>query len=327
MKLDPLFVLFGLLAFIAVFIALEAIYIWWSEKYSNEAKRLQTRLQKISNDNDLFIQQHSILKNRLRDNEHVWLDYLSRIVDLQKIDSLMMQSGKFWSINQFVQYSIIALFVGVIIGLMIDKGIVITLILGFASMFIPYIYIQREKNKRFDKLEAQLPEAIDSIARSLKAGHSFMSAFSMIGEELQDPIATEFRVSLEETNLGVPLNEALLNLSKRVPITDLKFFVIAILIQRESGGNLAEILTSMSKIIRERFKLMGEVKTLSAEGVMSAKVMWAMPFLMIGLMSAIAPYYGPILFGTPTGIFFLKVGFVMMVIGGLWMRKVVKIRV
>lgn len=327
MKLDPQLVLFGVLAFLAVFIALQAIFTWWREKHSEEAKRLQTRLQKISNDRDLFVQQHSILKNRLKDNEHVLIDYLNRLVDLQKLDAVLMQSGKFWSINQFIQYSIIWAFVGVIIGLIIGKGLFVTTAITVALLFVPYLYIQREKNKRFDKFQAQLPEAIDSIARSLKAGHSFMSAFSMIGEELQDPIATEFRISLEESNLGVPLNEALLNLSKRVPITDLKFFVIAILIQRESGGNLAEILTSMSKIIRDRFKLMGEVKTLSAEGVTSAKVMWAMPLIMMGLMSIVAPYYAPLLFGTEAGIFFLKVGFVMMVIGGLWMRSVVKIRV
>lgn len=327
MKLDPQLVLFGVLAFLAIFIALQAIFVWWREKHSDEAKRLQTRLQKISNDRDLFVQQHSILKNRLKDNEHVWLDYLNKLVDLQKLDAVLMQSGKFWSINQFVQYSIFWAFAGAVIGLIIGKGLFITIAITLVLLFVPYLYIQSEKNKRFEKFQTQLPEAIDSIARSLKAGHSFMSAFSMIGEELQDPIATEFRITLEESNLGVPLNEALLNLSKRVPITDLKFFVIAILIQRDSGGNLAEILTSMSKIIRERFKLMGEIKTLSAEGSMSAKVMWAMPFLMIGMMTVIAPYYGPILFGTEAGIFFLKVGFVMMVIGGLWMRSVIKIKV
>lgn len=327
MKLDPQFVLFGVLAFLAVFIALQAIFVWWREKHSEEAKRLKTRLQKISNDRDLFVQQHSILKNRLKDNEHIWLDYLSRFIDLQKLNGLLMQSGKFWSINQFIQYSIIWSSSGILIGFVIGKDLLITIVLGLGMLFVPYFYILSEKNKRFDKFQTQLPEAIDSIARSLKAGHSFTSAFSMIGEELQDPIATEFRITLEESNLGVPLNEALLNLSKRVPITDLKFFVIAILIQRESGGNLAEILTSMSKIIRDRFKLMGEVKTLSAEGVTSAKVMWAMPFVMMGLMSIIAPYYAPLLFGTEAGIFFLKLGFVMMVIGGLWMRSVVRIRV
>ncbi|OZA05018.1 MAG: hypothetical protein B7X95_08050 [Methylophilaceae bacterium 17-44-8] len=327
MKLDTLFALFGILAFIAVFLVLEALFIWWREKYSQEAKRLSIRLKKINNDNDLFIKQHNILKSRLIDNKNAWLTLLGHGIDLERIDQLIMQSGKFWSINQFIQYSTIGFFTGILLGLTINMGFLIAFLLGLVFMFFPIIHIMIERNKRFDKFQLQLPEAIDSIARSLRAGHSFMAAFTMVGEELQDPIATEFRITLEESNLGVPLNETLLNMSKRVPVTDLKFFVIAILIQRESGGNLAQILTSMSKIIRERFKLMGEIKTLSAEGIMSAKVMWALPFLMIALMSAISPAYAPILFGTEMGIFLLKTGFFMMVVGGLWMRSVVKIKV
>lgn len=327
MNLDPQFVLFIILAFVSIFLAIEAIYIWWREKHSNEARRLNTRLLQISNDDDLFIKQHSILKNRLQDNKSWRVNMLKHLIDIHKLDALLLQSGKLWTVQKFLNYTMVGLLAGLVLGFMINRGAIITLILMALLTAWPLIYILYERDKRIEKIQKQLPEAIDSIARSLKAGHSFMGAFSMIGEELSDPIATEFRITLEESNLGVPLSDALLNFSNRIPLTDLKFFVIAILIQRESGGNLAEILTSMSKIIRERFKLMGEVRTLSAEGRTSAWVMWLMPFFMMGIMSALSPSYAPILFGTESGQFLLKVGLVLMILAAIWMRKIVKIKV
>ena len=147
-----------------------------------------------------------------------------------------------------------------------------------------------------------------------------------MGEELADPIATEFRITMEENNLGVNINEAMQNLAERVPLTDLKFFVVAVLIQRETGGNLAEILSNISIIMRDRFKLRRQIGVMTAEGRLSAKILGVMPIIMLGLMATLNPTYGPLMFNSPTGIYSLKVGAVMMILGFIWMRSIINIK-
>ena len=147
-----------------------------------------------------------------------------------------------------------------------------------------------------------------------------------MGEELADPIATEFRITMEENNLGININEAMQNLAERVPLTDLKFFVVAVLIQRETGGNLAEILGNISNIIRERFKLRRQIGVMTAEGRLSAKILGAMPIIMLMIMSALNPTYAPLMFNSPTGIYSLKIAAVMMILGFIWMRSIINIK-
>ena len=132
------------------------------------------------------------------------------------------------------------------------------------------------------KIERQLPDALDLMTRALRAGHAFSSALKMAGEEMAEPIAGEFRTVHDEVNFGVSLEQALTHLSERVPLTDLRYFVVAVLIQRDSGGNLTEILGNLSQLIRERLKLLAKVKVLSSEGRMSAWILGLMPFFLAG---------------------------------------------
>jgi tight adherence protein B len=185
----------------------------------------------------------------------------------------------------------------------------------------------RAKEKRFKQLEEQLPEAADMLSRSLKAGHSFATALGMVGDEMPDPIASEFRIAFDQTSFGVPLNDALGELATRVPIPDLRYFVIAVLIQRESGGNLAEILSNISQLVRSRLALLGKVRALSAEGRLSAWVLGAMPFGLGGLMSIVNPDVLPILWNDPAGFKMIEVSLVAMLFGFVWMRKIVRIHV
>jgi len=194
-------------------------------------------------------------------------------------------------------------------------------------MMVPYILVLRARAARLIKIEQQLPEAADFLARAMRAGHSFTNVLQMVGTELPEPLSGEFRAAHEEINYGVPMNEALYNLAERIPLTDLRYLVIAVVIQRESGGNLAEILGNISHIIRERLKLLGKVRVLSAEGRMSAWILGLMPFCVMAFMTIVNPRYVSLLWTDPTGIKMLWYGAAMILIGVLWIRRVIHIRV
>lgn len=323
---NPIFILFSVLVFFTFLLLVQFGVLFWREKHSKEAKKLATRLDSINHISH-YEKEISILRKRFQDSESPIVKVAQKFIDLRNLDLVLLQSGKSWSVEDFGRHTLIFFAGSFCLSLLAGTGLFLSLILGLLICLCPLIYILKERTQRLEKIEYQLPEAIESMARSLKAGHSFQSAFKIVGEEFSEPLACEFRTTLEESNLGIPLNEAMLNLSKRVPITDLKFFVIAIMIQRESGGNLANVLTSMGQIIRERFQLMREIKTLSAEGRMSGIVMWVMPILIIPMMSVMTPYYSELLFHTDAGLFMLQAGGVLMLFAGLTMRKIVNIKV
>lgn len=326
MKINTQLMLFAVLGFFACFLFFEVILLVWKEKHSAEARKLASRLKGVASDN-VYRNEISILRSRIQDSQSQLIKIIGWFFDIRELDILLLQSGKLWSVEQFTRYIFLFFVSGFVIGLVSGFDWIWCMLFGACASLLPLMHIYLERSKRLKLVEQQLPDAIDSMARSLKAGHSFQSAFKIVSDEFAEPLAGEFRISLEETNLGVPLGEAMLNLSRRVPITDLKFFVIAILIQRESGGNLAHVLTSMSKIIRDRFQLMRDISTLSAEGRTSAWVMWLMPVMIVPLMSAITPYYAKLLFGTEVGLTLLKIGFVLMIFAGLCMRKIIQIKV
>jgi tight adherence protein B len=177
------------------------------------------------------------------------------------------------------------------------------------------------------RIEQQLPEAADFIARALRAGHSFTNVLQIVGNEMPEPLSTDFRIAREEINYGVPMAEALHNMASRIPLTDLRYLIIAVLIQRETGGNLAEILTSISHMIRERLKLVDRVRVLSAEGRMSAWILGLLPFGVAGMLVLTNPDYIQILWTDPTGIKLLWTALFMIIIGVLWLRKMIRIHI
>ena len=209
----------------------------------------------------------------------------------------------------------------------LDKPWTFSLAAGFVLAAIPWLRLSRARTLRLRILERQIPEALDLMARAMRAGHAFPTAVKMVGEEMAEPIAREFRILFDETNYGVPMNEALLRLADRVPITDLRYFVIAVMIQRESGGNLAELLDNISAIVRARLKLLGEVRTLSAEGKLSAWILGALPFCVGAVVQLVNPKFMSVLWTDPAGLKAVGGALVMMVIGVLWMRKIIRIRV
>lgn len=192
---------------------------------------------------------------------------------------------------------------------------------------IPISVVTFKRNRRLKAFEKTFPEAIDLLGRAVRAGHSFSTGLEMITTELPDPVAGEFRTTFEEQNFGLPLRDALLNLAERIPLIDVRFFVTAVLIQKDTGGNLAEILDNLSKVVRERFRILGEVRIRTAQGRMTAGILIALPPVMALVLRSINPSYMKPLFHDPLGPYVLAFAAFLQIVGSLLLWKIVNIEV
>jgi tight adherence protein B len=199
---------------------------------------------------------------------------------------------------------------------------------GAAAMgALPLLWLVMRKKKRIKTFTSQMPDALELVARALRAGHGLASGLNVVADEMPAPIAHEFGRIFEEQNLGIPLEDALRGLSERVPTMDVRFFVTAVVIQRATGGDLAEVLDKIGRIIRERFQIHGQVQALTAEGRLSGVVLLAMPPSLLGFIHLTNPDYVRLLFTTPVGVKMLTFAGVMQVIGAIAIKKIITIKV
>ncbi len=196
---------------------------------------------------------------------------------------------------------------------------------GAAAAMLPIMYARRVARKRVDAFEAQFPDCLEFISRSMRAGHAFSVALDMAHREFSDPLSTEFRRAFEEQKLGQPLEIVLRKLAQRVPSMDAQFFVSAVLMQKRTGGNLAELLDKLALIIRERFKLRARIRTVSAQGLMSGRILSSIPLGVAALMFLMNPTYARFFIDDPTGHELLAAGLGLQVVGYLIIRKIVTI--
>jgi len=254
----------------------------------------------------------------------VLLQLLPRV---HRLDRVLAQSGLGLTVGSFIGVSLLLFVLPVFAMLVFERGILFAVLLGIVVGMLPTFYVLRARANRLARLEGQLPDAIDLMGRALRAGHALPTALQMVGQEMSEPIGSEFRVLFDEINYGVSLRDAMLNLLSRVPSTDLRYFVVAVFIQRETGGNLAELLDNISAIVRARIKMMGEIRTLSAEGRLSAWILTLLPFAAGALIQIANPKFLSALWTDPLGMKLVYVALGMMVIGIWWMRKIIRIRV
>jgi tight adherence protein B len=247
-----------------------------------------------------------------------WTDKLSRMIE---------QSGTESTLGVFILLSIVLASGGFVIGLWVASNALLSLMIAFFLGVFPFLYVYLKKKRRMEKFQRQLPDALDLIARALKAGHAFTGGLKMVGDELGEPVGTEFEKTLHEINFGSGVPEALKGLTQRVDCPDLRFFIISVIIQRETGGNLAEILGKISYLIRERFKLQSRVQVLASEGKLSAIILIAIPFVIALALSVLNPVYMQTLFVDPVGKALVAFALVMMVIGIVVMKRMIEIRV
>ncbi len=203
----------------------------------------------------------------------------------------------------------------------------VALLAAVIAAIIPFSVVAFRRRRRLRKFEEHFPEALDLLGRAVRAGHAFTTGLEMIAKESSEPVAGEFRATFEEQNFGLPLRDALLNMTERVPMVDVRFFVTALLIQKETGGNLAEILDGLARVIRDRFRIHREVKTRTAQGRLTAGILISLPPLMMLMLEIINPHYMHILFDDPAGPMVLAVAVTMQLIGSALLWKIIHFEV
>ena len=248
----------------------------------------------------------------------------ARVSDLQKMlaqGGLQMRAGNFLGLSAAIGV------VATVAAYNFSHRVEVAWVAFLIGAVVPYTYASVRRNRRFEKFEELFPEAIDTLARAVRAGHAFTTALEMITSEVAEPVSGEFRQLFEEQKFGMPVRDALMNLTERVPLVDVKFFVTAVMLQRETGGNLAEILDNLSYVIRERFKIQRQVRVYTAQGRLTMALLMGMPPIIVTVMLILNPSFIRPLFADPIGHTLLVAGIVLQTVGYFVIRKIIRIRV
>jgi Flp pilus assembly protein TadB len=326
-KANSDFLMVAVLVFVAAMLLFEGLYLIWRSKRGREAVKLERRLKDLHGWRS-DSQRAKLLKQRSLSELPPLERMLESIPRVQRLDRFLVQSGVDWSVSRLLLSTLVMAAAGFYLAReMLHPPPTVSLLVALALAALPTGYVRLRQKRRLRKLEEQLPEVLDLMTRSLRAGQALTAALKVAAEEMPQPMGGEFRTIHDEVNFGVSLEQALAHLADRIPLADVRYFVIAVLVQRESGGNLTEILTNLSRLIRERAKLFRKVRVLAADGTMSAWIMSAMPFALAGLLYLMNPTFISRLWTDPIGITITQTLIVMMVFGFLLLRRIARIRV
>jgi tight adherence protein B len=316
----------SLLVFVTVLLLGQLMYILLTRSAVLKQKHLRERMDSVSG---LSRGMEGLEIVRIRTMSDVpWFNRtLKRITLLKRIRLLIEQAGVKTNVGTIVLSTLLLGTVGSLLGAIVVQNRSLGILVGIVLAMLPFMYLLRKRRQRISRFEEQLPEALDMIVRALRAGHAFTQSLKLIADEFDDPMGEEFRKVMEEINFGAGVDRALENLNRRVDVPDLKFFVTAVNIQRESGGNLAEILTTISRLIRERFSFRRQVKTLSAEGRLSGIVLCALPFVVGAFIYVFNTEYFRELTDHPLGKYIILGQLVLMGFGMFVISRMVKIEV
>ena len=320
----------ALFAAIIVFILILAISgaVLFATRGDSESEAVQRRLQDVSV-GAVGVQQ--VNKSMLRD---------STVSDLPALNKLLLSWSGLARLNAYIAQAGLKIKPGVlallsaISGVAIyficyveDWGIITAVLFGLLGLALPAMFVAIRRTQRLRKFEKNFPEAIDLLSRAIRAGHAVTAGLEMMSKETPQPVSGEFRMVFEENNFGLPLRDALHNLTERVPLVDVRFFVTGLVVQKETGGNLVELLENLASVIRERFKIRGEVRTKTAQGRFTAAILIALPPTFLLITRAINPEYTSVLFTDPLGRTLLGVGAFLQILGSLIIWKIVNIEV
>ena len=261
-------------------------------------------------------------------------DPLGRIAGTIKVfdplETLMQQSGLNWPVGQLLLVMGIGGLLGAFLGWKFNFFLFVWLsviLLGALGFSLPYWYATFQRHKRFATFEEQFPEALDFLARSMRAGHAFSVSLEMLGAESPDPLGQEFRTVFNEQNLGAPLETVFAGMLRRFPLLDVRFFVSSVMLQKQTGGNLSEILVRLAYVIRERFRLKGQVKAASAHGRLTAGILTVMPIVLMFALFFVAQGYLQGMAKDPDGKYLIIAALVAQVLGYYFIRKIIRIKV
>ena len=320
------FLLLLLLVFAAVLLLVWGVYVGWTTHRNPEAERVARRLRGVIGGETKATDVTIVKERRLSANPDVHRT-LRRVPGMALLDRMLLQAGAGYMVARLLCLCAGGFLIGLVLASMLHLPGFAVLLTAAGVGGLPLLHLSRSKAARMAKFERQLPEALDMMSRAMRAGHAFPTALKLVGDEMGAPLGDEFRAAFDEVNFGVAMGDALNNLAQRVPSMDLQYFVVAVLIQRETGGNLTELLTSISAIIRDRHKLLGQVRVLSAEGRMSAWILCLLPFGAGAMMYFANPGTMGILVTDPNGRKMLYGAGFMMLSGVLAIRKLIRLRV
>lgn len=315
-------VLFGLILMLTFVVLVFALRPTKSEEALRQ--RLQT-IERVStgasDDTASLLRQESL-------SDVPWLnEFMQQVPVFLRLRHLLTQSESSWTVGTLVSGSLVLALAGTWVGSFRAPTLPLSILFGLLVGSLPYVYLFWKRYSRFRRFEELLPDTIDLMARALRAGHTVTSSIEMVSTEGSEPVASEFRRLFEEQNFGLPLREAMLNLADRVPLPDVSFLVTAILVQKETGGNLAEVLDKATAVIRDRFRLRGQLRVYTAQGRLTGWILAGLPFFMFVLLNLVNPEYMKILLTDPVGQKMIYLGVILMVTGGWVIRRVIDIRV
>lgn len=318
------FISFLTLVILAVTLLITGLFRFWSTYWGENASLIKQRLRVITG--DLGVENQSLVKTRLLSQVAQVNALLKKVPHIDGLDTFLSQAGVTWNVSQFLVACLLA-WLGCSLAAGIWIGLGLSWLLGFVPVLLGLLFLQHKRRQRVFQIEAQLPDTLDLMARAMQAGHAFSSALLIVGAEGTQPIRGEFQTTFDEINFGIPTETALHHLTLRVASSDLRFFVVAVLIQLETGGNLTEILKSLATLIRDRQRIAGTVRVLTAEGRLSAWILGLLPFVIAAVLSVINPEFISTLWTVPMGIRMLQVSLGLMVFGIWWMWRMVRIRI
>ena len=314
------------LLFAVLFVLTFVVLIWLLRPTKAEAD-IQRRLSSIGKTYGFDTEDTTILRQEELSSIPLLNDLLQRIPGVLNLRHLIRQAGRSWTVAPVLLGSLVGALVAGWATSMFTPALPLVLLAGVAVGSAPYAYLFLQRQARLRRFAEMLPGAIDLMSRALRAGHAVTSVIEMVAQETPEPVASEFRTVFEEQNLGLPLREAIVGLSHRVPLEDVHFLATAIIVQKETGGNLAEILDKAAFIMRERMRLKGQVRIYTAQGRLSGWVLCLMPFAMFVLLSLLNPDYERKLWTDPFGMHCVYGGLILMAIGILVVRKITDVKV
>lgn len=319
------------LVLLATFAITLGIVIWlarmWRDQWSAQARAQRRRVQSLVGQSQGPDMTGLLLKPMAVNSDHALQAWLQELPGYQRLEQWLLRTRSDRTPVGFVLLDLGLLLGGWLLASVLQRPLQQALALAALMAAAPWLLQWRRDWRQRRQFEAQFPEALDYLSRALRAGQGLSSSLTMVGQEFADPVGREFKKTVDEINFGLDFADALHNMAHRVRSTDLDFFVVAIVIQRESGGNLAELLGGLAQTVRERMKLAGKVRVISAEGRLSGAVLGCLPFILAGLLTTLNPAYMAPLWQSEQGLRLVTVGLVMMALGGLWIWKIVRVRV
>ncbi len=315
----------GIIIFFTLVACIELIRLAWNNMRSVQRIKIRKRLKQYSGLRSAAggtgIERKRLLSNIPFIHRLLW-----RLPGMRRLDRLVLQASAEHPLDHYLAWSLALTAIGFAVTRIFFHHTLTATLVALGSGLLPALQLLQLKQKRTDKFQKQLPEALELISRALKAGHAFTSGMKLAADQFDAPLGPELGETLDEINFGVSVPEALRNMTRRIDCQEMKYFVVAVILQRETGGNLAEIVESLAYLIREKFKLMGKVQALTAEGKLSAVILVMLPFVIVAYIRMVNPGYLNLLLSESIGRFMLVGAAAMMVAGIFVIRRMIHIK-